>query len=294
MLQELQAIDTSPIEELQALKAEQVTLKERLDRMTALKERVSPEVFARVRADYEGRLAALEERARPLKHKARTEYGKLKKLLATLEQKLRAAQLAKEEVEFRQELGEYTANQFAELLAQAEGELAECQTHLDEARQVQERFLAAVLSEEELELGPPAAEERGVATAEVPATPPTTPGVPEATVQVPPPEETGATVVLPTPRLVVQSPEGASHEFLLHAQTTTIGRSPRNDICIAEGSVSRQHAEVVLTPAGYTVRDLGSVTGVYVNGQRVEERLLAPGDVIELGVTGWTLTFHAS
>ncbi|MGQ9751860.1 MAG: FHA domain-containing protein [Thermoanaerobaculaceae bacterium] len=44
------------------------------------------------------------------------------------------------------------------------------------------------------------------------------------------------------PRLLVQTPEGISQEFQLKPQVTTIGRSPRNDICIAEASVSRHHA----------------------------------------------------
>ena len=95
------------------------------------------------------------------------------------------------------------------------------------------------------------------------------------------------------PRLLVQTPEGISHECLLKSQVTTIGRSPRNDICIAEASISRQHAEVFLSARGYSIRDLGSNNGVFVNGQKVLEQLLASGDVIELGAPGWKLTFLA-
>lgn len=293
MLKELEAIDTSPIEQLQSLKAEQLTLKERLDRMVAMKDRVSPEVYTRVRKDYEARFAALESQARPLLDKARGEYARLKAVVTELERKLNAARLAKEEVEFRNALGEYTQSQFAELLAQAEGEVAEVEGHLAEAGALRQRFLEAVLSESELEGGavpppPPPRKEKQEAAA-----PPSVEATEAMAVTAPPPEEAGATIALAMPRLLVQTPEGVSQEFQLKAQVTTIGRSPRNDICIAEASVSRQHAEIFLSARGYTIRDLGSNNGVFVNGQKVVEQLLASGDVIELGAPGWKLTFLA-
>lgn len=293
MLKELESIDTSPIEQLQSLKAEQLTLKERLDRMVAMKDRVSPEVYTRVRKDYEARFAALESQARPLLDKARREYARLKAVVTELERKLNAARLAKEEVEFRNALGEYTQSQFAELLAQAEGEVAEVEGHLAEAGALRQRFLEAVLSESELEGGaappPPSRPE----TEEAAPPPPSVEATEVMAVTTPPPEEAGATIALAMPRLLVQTPEGVSQEFQLKAQVTTIGRSPRNDICIAEASVSRQHAEIFLSARGYSIRDLGSNNGVFVNGQKVVEHLLASGDVIELGAPGWKLTFLA-
>lgn len=293
MLAELETIDTSPIEELQALKAEQLTLRERLEKMTAMKDQVSAEVFTRVRKDYEGRLAALEGQARPLLAKAREQYARLKSVMLELERKLQAARLAKEEVEFRHALGEYTETQFAELLAQAQGEVAEVEAHLEDANKLKERFLSAVLSEKELEgatlppkapMPPPPHEPSPTQESTAVMTPPP----PE-----PSPEESGATIALAMPRLLVQTPEGVQQEFQLKAQVTTIGRSPRNDICIAEASVSRQHAEIFLSARGYAIRDLGSNNGVFVNGQKVVEQLLASGDVIELGAPGWKLTFLA-
>ncbi len=297
MLKELEAIDTSPIEELKHLKAEQLTLKERLERMAAMREQVSPEVYSRVRKDYEGRLATLEAQARPLLEKARGEYAQLKAVVSELEKKLQAARLTKEEVEFRNALGEYTSTQFAELLAQAEGEVAEVEGQLAEAAALRERFLAAVLEEAELEGAMRPTKAAAPVAAPPPPPPPQEAAPPESTVAMATPEpaaeESGATIALAMPRLVVQTPEGVSQEFQLKAQVTTIGRSPRNDICIAEASVSRQHAEIFLSARGYTIRDLGSNNGVFVNGQRMVESLLASGDVIELGAPGWKLTFLA-
>ncbi|MGC8917179.1 MAG: FHA domain-containing protein [Thermoanaerobaculum sp.] len=290
MLKELEAIDTSPIEQLQSLKAEQLTLKERLDRMVAMKDRVSPEVYARVRKDYESRFGNLEAQARPLLDKARKEYARLKAVIAELERKLQAARLSKEEVEFRNALGEYTEAQFAELLARAQDEVAEMEGHLAEASTLRQRFLEAVLSESELEGAAPPPPPRHAPEPAPEVAVESTEALP---LELPPPEEAGATIALAMPRLLVQTPEGVTQEFQLKAQVTTIGRSPRNDICIAEASVSRQHAEIFLSARGYSIRDLGSNNGVFVNGQKVLEQLLASGDVIELGAPGWKLTFLA-
>jgi len=290
MLRELEAIDTSPIEELQAIKSEQLTLQDRLERMKAMENQVSTEVYTRVRNDYEARFLALERQARPLLDKARQEYARLKGVMTELEKRLHSAQLAKEEVEFRNALGEYTETQFAELLAQTEGEVKEVEAHILDAGALRERFLSAVLSEAELEGGAPP-------QATVPPSAGVPAAVPEVTAPLPTPEspveEAGATIALPMPRLLVETPEGVVQEFQLKAQVTSIGRSPRNDICIPEASVSRQHAEVFLTAAGYTIRDLGSNNGVFVNDQKVLEHLLNSGDVIELGAPGWRLTFLA-
>lgn len=48
-------------------------------------------------------------------------------------------------------------------------------------------------------------------------------------------------------------------------------------------TISDNHAEITATSAGATLRDLASVNGTYVNGQRVSERLLQDGDLIQLG-----------
>ena len=47
--------------------------------------------------------------------------------------------------------------------------------------------------------------------------------------------------------------------------------------------VSRRHVLVMATPGGYTIRDLGSQNGTYVNGNRVDESPLTDGDRITIG-----------
>ena len=48
-------------------------------------------------------------------------------------------------------------------------------------------------------------------------------------------------------------------------------------------TVSRRHAEVLRTADGYSVRDVGSLNGTYVNRERIEEAPLGNGDVVQVG-----------
>jgi hypothetical protein len=69
-----------------------------------------------------------------------------------------------------------------------------------------------------------------------------------------------------------------------------IGRSRDCDIVMASTDVSRRHAEITPTLAGWAIEDLGSTNGVRVNGRRVRgaEQIHA-GDVIELGAARLTV-----
>lgn len=62
-----------------------------------------------------------------------------------------------------------------------------------------------------------------------------------------------------------------------------IGRTANNDIVLNDLLVSRRHAEVRNNPAGTQIVDLGSGNGTFVNGQRVEQALLAPGALVTIG-----------
>lgn len=62
-----------------------------------------------------------------------------------------------------------------------------------------------------------------------------------------------------------------------------IGRGPGNDLVVASLAVSRRHAELLHTHEGLVLRDLGSRNGLVVEGQRVDEVVLAPGVRVLLG-----------
>ena len=68
------------------------------------------------------------------------------------------------------------------------------------------------------------------------------------------------------------------------SQVMRIGRHPGNDIVVSDLGVSKQHAELRRTPDGrYSIIDLGSHRGTYVNGTRVSQQELSEGDIIAIG-----------
>lgn len=70
-----------------------------------------------------------------------------------------------------------------------------------------------------------------------------------------------------------------------------IGRDFACGLRIADDSVSRLHAELCLRDGVWTLRDLGSMNGTWVNGMRVMGTVrVRPGDAVTFGRTGYRLT----
>jgi FHA domain/Domain of unknown function (DUF1707) len=69
---------------------------------------------------------------------------------------------------------------------------------------------------------------------------------------------------------------------LLRAQLV-LGRSSACELVLADDTVSRRHAELRAEDGRWIVRDLGSSNGTWVNGRRVMEAEVRPGDVLHLG-----------
>ena len=62
-----------------------------------------------------------------------------------------------------------------------------------------------------------------------------------------------------------------------------LGRAPTCQLVFADDTVSRRHAELRLVEGRWMLRDLGSSNGTWVNGRRVMEAEVAPGDDLQLG-----------
>jgi FHA domain-containing protein/uncharacterized protein DUF1707 len=63
----------------------------------------------------------------------------------------------------------------------------------------------------------------------------------------------------------------------------TVGRSPECDVVVGELTVSRFHAELRHGGGAWSVRDLESTNGTWLNGHPVREAQVAAGDVLRLG-----------
>ncbi|WP_300605492.1 FHA domain-containing protein [Trebonia sp.] len=86
-----------------------------------------------------------------------------------------------------------------------------------------------------------------------------------------------------TALLVVLRGPNAGSRFLLDDDFTSTGRHPDSDIFLDDVTVSRRHAEFYRSGDHFTVRDVGSLNGTYVNRERIEEAGLVGGDEVQIG-----------
>ena len=86
-----------------------------------------------------------------------------------------------------------------------------------------------------------------------------------------------------TALLVVRRGPNAGSRFLLDHDITTAGRHRDSDIFLDDVTVSRRHAEFYRSGQHFTVRDVGSLNGTYVNRERIEETDLTGGDEVQVG-----------
>jgi hypothetical protein len=77
--------------------------------------------------------------------------------------------------------------------------------------------------------------------------------------------------------------DGSSEREIVLVGTLVVGRDPSCHLNALDPLLSRRHAEFVSTGQGVTIRDLKSRNGILVNGNKVPQHALKPGDVIQLG-----------
>jgi hypothetical protein len=95
-------------------------------------------------------------------------------------------------------------------------------------------------------------------------------------------------------RLIVRRGPQPNQIYPLDKAIVTLGRDITNEIVINDPEVSRHHCRLTQGGGGFTIEDLSSTNGTFVNGQRLTgARPLAPGDMIGLGETV-TLAYESS
>ena len=84
-------------------------------------------------------------------------------------------------------------------------------------------------------------------------------------------------------KLVVLNAGMTGRALELKPDKTTIGRVEDNTYQIAEASVSSHHCEVLLRGDDVVIRDLNSTNGTFINGEKITEGVLKPGQTLRLG-----------
>ncbi|WP_425454364.1 FHA domain-containing protein [Nocardioides marmoriginsengisoli] len=92
--------------------------------------------------------------------------------------------------------------------------------------------------------------------------------------------------------LIVQRGPGAGSRYLLDTELVSAGRHPEADIFLDDITVSRRHVEFRREGTTYSVHDVGSLNGTYVNRDRIDDALLQNGDEVRIGK--FRLVFFAS
>ena len=97
--------------------------------------------------------------------------------------------------------------------------------------------------------------------------------------------ERSSTKIAPAsvPTLSPQGPQAGKPAMPLGRPFTLIGARNRAHLHLLSSTVSRNHACIISTDNGLYIRDLGSRTGVMVNGRRVKETDLRDGDSLQIG-----------
>ncbi len=98
-------------------------------------------------------------------------------------------------------------------------------------------------------------------------------------------EEAPDVVSLRKCQLVVADGSDRGKKVTLSRNVTKLGKRDTNDLILSDKAVSRLHCEIEYTADSFLLRDMGSTNGTFLNGSKVKEAYLAPGDLIKIGNT---------
>ncbi|EYF02097.1 sigma-54-dependent Fis family transcriptional regulator [Chondromyces apiculatus] len=101
-------------------------------------------------------------------------------------------------------------------------------------------------------------------------------------------------VHIPTVRVTATSPLGEAQTAFLGPAPLVVGNSSECALSVRDPAVSRRHCEILLTPRGIVLRDLGSKNGTFIGEIRVVEAILPVGAEIRVGTTRLSATFSGA
>ena len=291
-------------------------VRDRLAKIDENKGQVSPAVYERVRRDYDGRLkeatADLLQKKQSVDRELAALRGTRKKIGAQLEEHRQRL----EEIKFRNTLGEFSEEGYQSAARAEQEKIAKFETVIGAVDNNINRYEAIFEGDVELFAAPepPGRDEvsglsavSGLHTEAGEAEPitdakgfvleeeagpdyfggttdaeGTSPRLDDGETARDLPAPQDAAKALPRARVVIVSGDEAGSAYPIKG-TISFGRAEANTVVLKDAKVSRQHAQIQQQGNEFVLVDLNSSNGTFVNGQRVEEHVLASGDEIAIG-----------
>lgn len=295
-------INEQLLEEALRLKEDKRVLKDRLDRIVASQGKVSDAVFQKVKQDYEQRYQEVANQLIGKKQDIDRELATLYKTRDKVQGNLKHHKEVLEETEFRHTLGEFGEQEYREraqqqhdkiskfesVLAGVTSNISRYESLFDEQEEAQQFATNPHIHQPEPELS--AIEEISEKTSEDYF-------APDAAEESDQPTEANEANWAESTRLlsldeapsdakafltVVSGPTNEGLSYPIQG-SLTFGRAQNSSIVLHDPKSSRQHAEILQQGDEYLVVDKNSSNGTKVNGEKITEHVLSPGDEINIG-----------
>lgn len=291
-------------------------VRDRLAKIDENKAQVSPAVYERVRRDYDGRLkeatADLLQKKQSVDRELAALQGTRKKIGAQLEEHRQRL----EEIKFRNTLGEFSEESYQAAARAEQEKIAKFETVIGAVDNNINRYESIFEGDVELFATPepagpdevsglsavsglhletgeaePITDAKGFVLEEdvgpdyfggTTDADRTSPKVEESETSRGAPEPNEAGAKAHRARVVIVSGDEAGSTYPVKG-TVSFGRADANTVVLKDAKVSRQHAQIQQQGNEFVLVDLNSSNGTFVNGQRIEEHVLANGDEIAIG-----------
>lgn len=273
-------INKGLLDEASKLKEERLLLRERLTKIETGKDQVSKNVFDKVYGDYADRLQKVTDQLMEKKQDIDRELATLYETRDKIQSNLKSHKEILEELKFRQQLGEFSPEDFHSRAKEAKDKVDRFEKVLSGILANIQRYESLFAGQEDLMEEAPLISAVGgdVWEEEVSAGAPIGKSSEEASW-----EESTKPNVQGNPQIVILSgADNVGKSFPVNG-TISIGRSHTNKVILKDSKVSRQHAEISPRGNECILVDLNSSNGTLVNGQKIHEHILSPNDEIQIG-----------
>jgi hypothetical protein len=314
------------LETLNRLSAELDLLRDRRKKIEERKKLVRGETYAKLTAEYEGKIKDVEQARDAAAESLRHDLAALKAELHRVTGESDKLDQSIEELELRRYIGEYSEEDFASLMAgeQAKREeivacLAELRAQVEGAESILGNSTVAGAAEPPRVISDTQPLPTSKQTPRDSARPAAAPALDE-TMDIRSTDELSSTVAAPGdgyPMPVFGEPAGLetgggssrvsggkdappaavslnyldqTREVPIEGYPFTIGRSTKNTLSLKSEEISRYHAQIRFEKGKFVLEDLGSANGTKLDGKRIQRSELKPGGRISIGPAELTFT----